>query len=621
MLHACLHVHVRAKGGAMSTFQDLFERHIQRSRVSGEQLYGLCPFHGDTEPSFSANLRRGVWKCHACDLAGNAYHFAVRLKIDPTPFANGQEDVPQEPTPEEMAKHDQDLRAYFYENEIYLKDAYDYTAPDGVTLLYQMCKFALLNGARQKWFQPRSPDPEKPDGWNYHQAIKTHVLYRQADLAEAAGVFYVEGEADVDTLCAHGWTATTHATGASLDLAKRREMFAPLTGKHVVCIPDNDEPGRTMAAKLTGVLKGLVASFSILTLPATPEHEDISWWLAHHTIEEFQALTPVVVFTADEKKTRPKARTVPTWRFTGYTAAALQTQVIPPPKEIVPGLILEGLNVLAGAPKIGKSMFALNIAVAVATGGKALSLYPVTQGRVLFFALEDNKRRMQDRMNILLGEDVPWPELLTIEHTAPRIGQGLEEALEDWLHDYPDTRLIGIDTFIKVRPPRRRHADSYQEDSDLVGRLQTFALGESIGMIVNHHTKKGPEEDFLSSISGTHGITGSADAALVLKRKRFEKDGTLHVTGRDVDERELALRFVDQDWQVLGDATDVWRSEARQAIIDALKKHAKLMPIELAALTGKNRNTIRRLLHFMREAGEVYKAENYYSLSPLFVRT
>lgn len=293
------------------SYQALFERHVQRSRVSGEQLYGLCCFHQDRKPSFSGNLRTGLWNCKACEAKGNARHFALRVGEDPSPFANGNGQAsPREPTQEERDSQDADFRAYWYGNEIYLKEVYDYRSLDGAVILYQIGKFVSLSGERVKWFQQRSPDQTRPDGWNYHQAIQTaggHVLYRQADIAEADLVYYVEGEADADTLFAHGLTAITHATGASLDLDKRRSMFLPLTGKDVICIPDNDEPGRKMVEKLASVLRGIAASFSIITLPDTPEQEDISWWLAHHTIEEFQALAPEVIFQEADRCTGEEA--------------------------------------------------------------------------------------------------------------------------------------------------------------------------------------------------------------------------------------------------------------------------------------------------------------------------
>lgn len=99
-----------------------------------------------------------------------------------------------------------------------------------------------------------------------------------------------------------------------------------------------------------------------------------------------------------------------------YSAADLQQQTFPPPRWAVPDLLAEGVNVLAGAPKLGKSWLALGLGIAVASGGRALGSIDVVQGDVLYLALEDTPRRLFDRMGKLCGA-TPWPSGLAIHHT------------------------------------------------------------------------------------------------------------------------------------------------------------------------------------------------------------
>jgi hypothetical protein len=303
-------------------------------------------------------------------------------------------------------------------------------------------------------------------------------------------------------------------------------------------------------------------------------------------------------------------------RLATYTAEELRGKALPALKEIVPELLYEGVNVLASPPKTGKGWLALNISLAAAAGGKALSRIDLEQGDVLLLALEDSERRLQDRIDTLLGENDPWPERLHITHHAPQDGQGLTEAVTEWLTNHPQARLVVIDTLGRVRPSKKRGADSYQEDYQTTSRLQRLALDHHIAILLVHHTKKAGEDDFLAQVSGTFGLTGAADAVLVLKRARSNAGAVLSVTGRDIEERELALAFNDGLWQLIGDAADVKRSEARTAILTALQraKPHGLKAKHVAAITGRNYHTVKNLLRKMFLAGEVKSDEkgNYY---------
>ena len=67
-----------------------------------------------------------------------------------------------------------------------------------------------------------------------------------------------------------------------------------------------------------------------------------------------------------------------------------------------------------------------------------------------------------------------------------------------------------------------------------LGRLQALFRDRSVALLIVHHSRKESGNDFLASVSGTYGITGSADTTAVIRRKRLEPLGTIVVTGRDV---------------------------------------------------------------------------------------
>lgn len=299
--------------------------------------------------------------------------------------------------------------------------------------------------------------------------------------------------------------------------------------------------------------------------------------------------------------------------FSPYNGAQLKNKDFPPLQEAIPDLLPVGLTVLAGPPKLGKSFMVLNIACALPSAGKAFSRFDVKGGECLYLALEDSQRRIQNRMLTQLGDYEEWPsELPDFIHSAPLCGAGLEDALTSWLRTHPKAKLIVIDTYAKVRPPRQKGADPYLEDYRIAARLQQLALAHGIAILLVHHTKKQEEQDFLSSVSGTHGLTGAADCVWVLKRKRGEFEGVLSVTGRDIEERDLAMKIIDGDWLCMGDATEVKRSESRKKILDVLAKKSSLTPLEIATATQLNRGTVRRLLtKLLNEAAVIKRAEQY----------
>ncbi len=206
------------------------------------------------------------------------------------------------------------------------------------------------------------------------------------------------------------------------------------------------------------------------------------------------------------------------------------------------GLVPEGLTILAGSPKLGKSWAAaLDMALAVASGGQALGGVDVEQGDVLLLALEDSDRRLQDRCRHLLGAGQPIPERL---HRLTRLAQPrrLLDTLRAFLNGHPGARLVIIDTLAKARPPAPPGVQQYDHEYAVAAALKQVVDAYSVALLVVHHTRKLAAGDFLAEVSGTHGLTGAADTVLVLGRGRGDADGVLKVTGRDVPEAEYAMR-------------------------------------------------------------------------------
>ena len=138
---------------------------------------------------------------------------------------------------------------------------------------------------------------------------------------------------------------------------------------------------------------------------------------------------------------------------------------------IIDGLLYAGAYILAGAPKIGKSFLVAQIAYHVSTG-EALWGYEVHQGTVLYLALEDDFQRIQSRMFMMYG--VADTASLHFATAANKIGNCLDEQLENFIKEHPDTKLVIIDTMQKIREAGGE-AYSYASDYEIIGKLKRFA--------------------------------------------------------------------------------------------------------------------------------------------------
>lgn len=311
--------------------------------------------------------------------------------------------------------------------------------------------------------------------------------------------------------------------------------------------------------------------------------------------------------------------TIPTWEAPrtkpappvvvpeGGTLAELMGRDIEPIRFVVDQLIPEGLTILAGKPKLGKSWLALGLSLAICAGEAALG-HTTSPAEVLYVALEDGERRLQDRVRILGGHH--HGQALQRFHyrtTWPALTAGGLEQLEKWMDDHPDTRLIVVDTFGKARGPLAGK-DRYQEEYDIVGKLQTFAVAHRVAVVLVHHVRKQSAEDWLETIGGSQAITGAADAALGLFRERGQMDATLRLVSRDIDEKDLALRFEGGRWEAMGDAALYRHTVERTAVLEALDDlGGEARVSEVAELVDKTSANTSKLLAKLAIDGAVEK--------------
>lgn len=212
------------------------------------------------------------------------------------------------------------------------------------------------------------------------------------------------------------------------------------------------------------------------------------------------------------------------------------TQPLKPIEFVVDNLITQGLFILAGAPKIGKSWLALDICLSIAKGEPVLNT-KTAQGTALYLCLEDSKIRIQNRLYEMTDEPT---EHLHFALIADTIGSGLQ--IENFIAEHKDTKIIFIDTLQKIRSdsPESTYAGDYKE----LSVLKSIADKHSVAIVLVHHLRKTKDADPFNMISGTTGLSGCVDGSFVLSEsKRGSRNATLYCVGRDIENREIELKF------------------------------------------------------------------------------
>ena len=224
---------------------------------------------------------------------------------------------------------------------------------------------------------------------------------------------------------------------------------------------------------------------------------------------------------------------------------------------IVEGLIDYGTIILGGASKVGKSFLSFQLAYCVSQGLPFLG-FKTNQTGVIYFALEDVERRIQQRMQKMFGLE-PASNLYFATEAGYVGGGGFEEQLNTVLHEHPDVGLVIVDVMQKIRNPLEQ--SNYGTDYLFITAVKELADKYGICLILVHHTRKTTDSDIFKMLSGSMGITAAVDGSMVLyKKERKSGEATLAVVGRDIRDRELNLV---RDWE-----SPKWELVSEEDIID-----------------------------------------------------
>lgn len=457
-------------------------------------------------------------------------------------------------------------------------------------------------------------------GWKAGAAPEPRPLYGLHKLQGHQGpVLIVEGEKATDAaqILAPGHACITWPGGSN---AVRKANFAPLAGRDVIVWPDADEPGQKAARAVQKVLEGIgVKSVKILAPPAGVTQ---GWDAADALGEGWTPERFDKWIQGGAQEPAPCLKGI-------FNGADLMKMSLPEVRWAVEGLLPQGLAILAGGPKLGKSWLIYSVCAAVGMGGLVLGHFPSKSGKALYLALEDSKRRLQDRLRSLV-EMEPGIEIglgnVDFQTTWPRFDdEGGLELLEEYVTKNVEQglKLVVVDTAAKVAPKAKsKSLNAYENDSIIMGRIKALADKHGICVLVVTHLNKlkSSNRDPFDAITGSTGQFGTADTALLLVRTRGADAAKLMTTGRDIDGNTYGLRWLQPGWTCTGIDNGPAASKVtpeRQAILEVFKNaDGPLSPAMVAHATGKTPKNTSKLIKSLSLEG-VLESVGYglYSLA------
>ena len=324
--------------------------------------------------------------------------------------------------------------------------------------------------------------------------------------------------------------------GKILDFRERvrPQLRAYLKAAHV----EVSEDGATTVCPICGDVAGLMKDDTWLCLQCGRRGDLLDYVLCGHLRTTETEAVRIIRRTLGERITELDV----------VNANELMDMEFQPTGWLIEKLLGKGVYILAGASKIGKSWLVLWLADRVSKGEPVWD-FKTQQSGVLYVSLEDTAQRIQRRLSEVTGGEADGVWIAT---EAELLGSGFEQQLANFLAVHPGVGFVIIDTLQRIRQMRSEKY-SYAGDYEVMTALKAIADRFNITILVVHHTRKEESEDAFNMISGTNGLMGCADGAMVLqKQSRLSRSATLDVTGREVADLQLRLEFDNsKHWQFI----------------------------------------------------------------------
>jgi len=528
--------------------EDVFPPQLERvlGRLSGvrKSLKGWtarCPSHDDRTPSLSIGLGKDgqvVLHCFAgCPFASIVQALGLQAS-DLFPV-----DAAASPRQKETTRHILSLLDLAQAKKLpwkFLCNLGIIEESRGLRIPYY-----TLDGAPAPRYRIRTASIAKEGSW-WNKGpgdITPYGLERLQEARQAGFLVLVEGESDCWTLWYQHFPALG-LPGAEMANKLQVEHLAGIERLYVVREPD--AAGTRFVEDIASLLTtwGWQGTASVVSLPDAKDPNELHQrdWKGFRAAFQ-QALDQAQpLYHLEPVPPEPEPAASPVFPAL-VTLEGLLAEPYAKAHWTIPDLLPEGLLLLGGKPKQGKSWLALALALTIAAGGSLFDTYQAANGEVLFLGLEDTERRLQARSRQLLGAMPTVPSGLAFATQWPRLDEGGLTQLEAYIQAHPRLRCIVIDTWAKMAP-RTKGRSQYEEDYASLGLLKHLADTSHLSILAIHHLRKTQAQDVLDEMMGSTAVIGAVDAILILKRERGEGQASLFITGRDIEhEREIPLRF------------------------------------------------------------------------------
>ena len=516
-----------------------------------------CPFHRESDPSFSIKRSDNIFKCFGCGAGGDAIDFVAKIKdIEQIKAARLLAEMYHIDIDGNISKHKKnetkeyimscikDVGKTDYFNKRGLNDdtikkyslGYDIKRQAVVIPYSSKLDYYQTRGIKDKtFFKPKTEDAGPEPLFN------GKILYSKSK----EPVFIVESPICALSImqCGNAAIALCGINGAS-KVIKECKTKRPTTT--LILSLDNDEPGQTAQQELANQLVELGIKFDTCNISS-------------------DCKDPNELLIKDEKQLKAnieKAKSAVKKKYTtdknSISAYELQTARLLEPYWVIKEMLPEGLAIICAPSKSGKSWMMLQMCLAVCEGKEFMG-FKTNKADCLYYALEDSKIRLKDRMNKMLGVNIA-PKNLHLAIKADPLDGGLLELIKEELEEHADIKLVIIDTLQKIRGKANRAETTYTSDYREMSALKEFADKNKICILLVHHLRKMVDEsDVFNMISGSNGIMGACDTIFIIsKKKRKDEDATLSMTGRDIPQSELVVHFETSkyQWEVIGTAEE-----------------------------------------------------------------
>jgi hypothetical protein len=311
---------------------------------------------------------------------------------------------------------------------------------------------------------------------------------------------------------------------------------------------------------------------------------------------------------------RSAAASCEDWRGSVFDGRELHARTYPPRPSIIEGILPIGPTIIHGLPKTKKSWFSMGAAYSVAAGGKALGHLQANQGEVLYVDLEMDEELENERLKVLFPNSTP-PEGVKFVFDWPTIDNGFFSRLDNYMRARPYTRLVVVDTLVRVFPEDTR--DGYRADAKMIDPFVQFCKGRGLGILLIYHSRKlGGSGDPILGASGSTGITGSVDTVLELRNDENDPSkGQLLRRGRRLkDDSPLPLKWDVQlgSWAINKRENEI--TPERRALLRVVEERGPITPAKIAVLLDRPAPSVRRLCQEMSAAGQLLQMQGAYAM-------